>query len=60
MQGLKYPYFVSLFNIGPNDHQKRLQKTGKNINKFQGVVGGIFLGGHIIYQYIAVNRYLNK
>ena len=29
-------FFVSLFNIGPYDRQKSMQKTGKNIKNFRG------------------------
>ena len=29
----KYPYFVSLFNIGPYDRQKSMPKRGKNFKK---------------------------
>ena len=32
----KYPYFASLFNIGPYDHQKSPQQIGKNSKNFQG------------------------
>ena len=42
---LYYPYFVSLFNIGPYDCQKSPQKS-REISKGGGE---IFQGGHNIY-----------
>ena len=39
----KYLNFVSLFNKGPYDRQKSMQKTGKNFKKFQ--TGGRGVGG---------------
>ena len=37
----KYPYFVSLFNIGPYDRQKKSPKIGKNFRIFQALIRSV-------------------
>ena len=41
-KGGKYPYFVSLFNVGPYNRQKSLQKKIKNQKLSRGGGGGRF------------------